>query len=170
MKYPQNIKNRIILVAVAVLTYIFVPVLIGLPLFSLFSPVVFPIAGHFVHAMQILIPVILLYGALEWVKPSLIPRFISKKIIVGIICAIVIVGSIPSVGFSLESVGTCTITQDSQGVLSTSSNSRSTEQECIDSCIEGDDARYNQKSCEFVSAETSWSRTPEELKGYKPRI
>jgi hypothetical protein len=116
--------------------------------------------------------VVLLYGALAWVKPSLIPPYISKKIIVGIIGGIVILSLIPSGILSLEPVGTCEIFNNSQGVMSTSTNVHSTEQECIDSCIEGSDEnnQYNQKSCRFDGINTSWSKTPEDFKGYKPKI
>ncbi|QLH06648.1 hypothetical protein [Nitrosopumilus ureiphilus] len=172
MNYTENIKKRIILVIVAVVAYIFVPIPISLSMLSfLYSPS-FPLAGIVMHTIQISVLMILLYGALAWVKPSLVPSYISKKVITAIICVIIILSMLPSGLLSLESTGSCTIINNYQGVITTSSNVHSTEQQCIDSCIDGGNTnnQYNQKNCEFTGVGTSWSKTPEDFKGYKPNI
>ncbi len=172
MNYTENIKKRIILVIVAIVAYIFVPIPISLSLLSFFTMPSFPIAGYVLHLIRTFVLVILLYGALAWVKPSLVPLYISKKIIYAVICGIVILSVLPSGMLSLESTGSCEIFNNSQGVMSTSNNVRSTEQECIDSCIDGSDEsnQYNQKSCRFNGVGTSWSKTPDDFKGYKPNV
>ena len=172
LNYTENIKKRIFLVAMAIVAYIFVPVPIGLSMFSFFHPTSFPIAGYVVHAIQVFVLVIILYGSLEWVKPSLIPKSISKKIIVGIICAIVILAVVPEGLWSLEPVGLCVITNMSGGGSSTSTNGQSTEQQCIDGCLQAarGNIEFNQISCQFDGINTSWSKTPEEFQGYKPKI
>ena len=172
MNYAENLKKRIILVAVAIASYIFVPIPIGLSMFSFFHPTSFPIAGYVVHAIQVFVFVILLYGALAWVKPSLVPPYISKKIIVGVICAIIILAVLPEGLWSLEPVGLCIITNKSQGGNSVSTNGESTEQQCIDGCLQSGkgNVEFNQISCEFDGVGTSWSKTPEEFQGYKPNL
>jgi hypothetical protein len=170
MNYTKNIKKRIILVGVAIISYIFVTIPIGLSMFSFFHPTSFPIAGIMVHGIQIFVFVILLYGALEWVKPSLIPPYLSKRMITGIIIGIIILGLLPSGMLSMGRTGSCTIHNNSDGVKSTS-NGRSTEQECIDSCVEGNhNNQFNQKSCRFEGTDTSWDKTPEDFEGYKPNL
>lgn len=172
MKYDQNLKKRILLVAGAILVYVFIPIPIGLSMFSFFHPTSFPIAGYFVHAIQVFVLVILLYGALAWVKPSLVPSNISKKIIIGIICAIIILAVLPEGLWSLEPVGLCVITNKSQGGNSVSTNGQSTEQQCIDGCLQAGhgNTEFNQISCEFDGVSTSWSKTPEKFQGYKPSL
>lgn len=160
------------LVAAAIASYIFVPIPIGFLFFPFFHPASFPIAGYVMHAIQILVFVMLLYGALAWIKPSLIPKYISKKIIVGVICAIIILVVLPDGLWSLEPVGLCVITNKSQGGNSVSTNGQSTEQQCIDGCLQTGkgNIEFNQISCEFEGVSTSWSKTPEEFQGYKPKI
>ena len=172
MNYTENIKKRIILVIVAVVAYIFVPIPISLSIIPFLYSQSFLIAGIVMHAIQIFVLVLLLYGALAWIKPSLIPQYISKKIITVVIVVIVILTLLPSGMLTLEPVGTCEIFNNSQGVMSTSNNVHSTEQECIDSCTDGSDEnnQYNQKSCRFNGVGTSWSKTPEDFKGYKPNV
>ena len=171
MNYTVNIKKRIILVIVAIVAYIFVPIPVSMTMLSfLYSPLL-PIAGIVMHTIQISVLIVLLYGALAWVKPSLVPSYISKKAITAIICTIIVLSMLPNGLLSLESTGNCTIVSNSKGVLTTSNNARSTEQQCIDSCIGGDtNNQYNQKSCEFIGVGTTWSKTPEDFKGYKPNI
>lgn len=172
MNYAENIKKRIILVIIAVVSYTFVPIPISLLMVSFFYSPSFPITGIVMHAMQISVLIVFLYGALAWVKPSLVPPYISKKIISAVICGIVILSVLPSGMLSLEPTGSCEIFNNSQSVMSTSNNVRSTEQECIDSCTDGSDEnnQYNQKSCRFNGVGTSWSKTPEDFKGYKPNV
>ena len=172
MNYTENIKKRIIFVILAIVAYIFLPIPIGLSMFSFFHPTSFPIAGYVVHAIQVFVFVILIYGALAWVKPSLVPQYISKKIIVGVICAIIILAVLPGGLWPLEPVGLCIISNKSQGGNSMSTNGQSTEQQCIDGCLQAENANneFNQISCEFDGVSTSWSKTPEELQGYKPNL
>lgn len=171
MNYTQNIKKRIIFVIAAVAAYIFVPIPVSMTMLSLLYSPSFPIAGIVIHAIQISVLIVLLYGALAWVKPSFVPSYISKKAITAITCTIIVLTMLPSGLLSLEATGNCTIVSNSQGVITTSNDARSTEQQCIDSCIEGDTTnQYNQKNCEFVGVETTWSKTPEDFKGYKPNM
>ena len=171
MNYTVNIKKRIILVIVAIVAYIFVPIPVSMTMLSLLYSPSLPIAGIVMYTIQISVLIVLLYGALAWIKPSLVPSYISKKAIPAIICTIIVLSMLPSGLLSLEPTGSCTIINNSQGVLSTSNNARSTEQQCIDSCIDGGtNNQYNQKSCEFIGLGTTWSKIPEELKGYKPNI
>lgn len=173
MDYTKNLKNRVLVVAAAIAAYIFLPVIIGLSLFPIFNPVSFPLMGIAVHTIQVFAGVILLYGALEWVKPSLIPKFIPKKFIGFLILAIVVLAILPEGVLTLEASGSCTIVNHSQdGKVVTSSNGQSTEQNCIDSCIEegNRNIKFNQVNCEFSGISGSWSKTPEEFQGYKPKI
>ena len=173
MDYTENIKNRMPVVATAIAAYVFLPVIIGLSLFPIFNPVSFPLMGIVVHSIQVFGGVILLYGALEWVKPSLIPKSIPKRIIGIVILAIVVLAILSEGALNLEESGSCTIVNHSQdGKVVTSSNGKSTEQNCIDSCIEegNRNIKFNQVSCEFSGIGGSWSKTPEEFQGYKPKI
>jgi len=173
MNYTKNLKNRILVVAAAIAFYIFIPVVIGLSLFSYFNPVSFPLMGIAVHAIQVFGGVILLYGALEWIKPSLVPKYIPKKFIGFLILAIVVLAVLPAGVFTLEANGSCSIVNHSQdGKVVTSMNTQSTEQECIDNCIEegNRNIKFNQVRCEFTGVGESWSKTPEEFHGYKPKI
>jgi len=172
MNYTENIRKRIILVTIAIASYILVPIPIGLSMFSFFHPTSFPIAGYVVHAIQVFVFVILLYGSLAWIKPYLVPHFISKKITVGIICTIIILAVLPEGLWSLEPVGLCVITNQSQGGNSVSTNGQSTEQQCVNGCLQAGkgNIEFNQVSCEFDGVGTSWSKTPEEFHGYKPNI
>ena len=113
MNYTENLRNRILLVVAAIASYIFVPVPLGLLAFTFFHAPSFPLAGYMVYVIQVFVFVILIYGALSWVTPSLIPQYIPKKIIVGVICAIVILYILPSGVLSLEAVGSCTIINNS---------------------------------------------------------
>ena len=70
--------------------------------------------------------------------------------------------------FTLEPAGMCTIIKYSQGGITTGTDRQSTEQNCIDSCLEVKYARYNAVSCEFEGIDRSWSKTPESLQGFKP--
>lgn len=161
------------MIAAAILAYIFTPVLIGASMFSFFNPVQFSMMGIFVHAIQVLVSLILLYGALEWVKPSLIPKSFPKKFIWIIIGVIVVLSILPHGVFTLEPTGNCTIISHAvEGKVVTSTNGQSTEQQCIDSCIDAGDRnmQLNQVSCEFSGIGESWNKTPEELHGYKPKI
>ena len=45
MKYTENIKNRILMIAAAIAAYIFAPVLIGASMFSFFTPVQLGLMG-----------------------------------------------------------------------------------------------------------------------------
>lgn len=166
----QNIKKRIILIIIAVASYIFVPIPLGFLFFPAFHPVSFPISGYIMHAIQIFVSLILVYGAFAWIKPSLVPSHITKKIVIAVMCGIIIVMIIPSGVFTLEPVGSCTITNNSQGTKTVSSNSQSTEQNCIDGCISAGHARYNAVACEFEGIDRSWSKTPENFEGYKPNL
>jgi len=172
MNYTENIRKRIILVAAAIASYIIVPIPIGLSMFSFFHPTSFPIAGYAVHAIQVFVLVILLYGALTWIKPSLIPQYISKKIVIGVICSIIILAILPQGLWSFEPVGLCVITNKSHGGNTVSTNGQSTEQQCIDGCLQAGkgNIEFNQISCEFDGVNTSWSKTPEEFQGYKPKV
>ena len=172
MNYTENIKKRIILLVIAITAYILVPIPIGLSMFSFFNPISFPLVGFITHVIQVFVLVILLYGALDWIKPSLVPKSISKKVVGGIIFGIVFLSILPTGILSLEPTGSCTIINNSQEGKSLSNDGRSTEQECIDSCLrEGDKTTlFNQVRCEFQGLEKSWSKTPEEFQGYKPKI
>lgn len=158
--------------AVAIASYIFIPIPIGLSMFSFFHPTSFPLAGYVAHAIQVFVLVMLLYGALAWIKPSLIPKYISKKIIIVVICTIIILAVLPEGLWSLEPVGLCVITNKSQGGNTVSTNGQSTEQQCIDGCLQAGkgNIEFNQISCEFDGVNTSWSKTPKEIQGYKPKI
>jgi hypothetical protein len=171
--YTENIKNRILMIIAAIAAYIFSPVLIGTSMFSFFNPVQFPFMGFVVHGIQVFVFLILLYGAFEWIKPSLIPKSIPKKLIGVIIGTIIAVSIIPAGVFTLESTGNCMIINHSQdGKVVTSTNGQSTERQCIDICIDAGDenVQFNQVSCEFTGIGESWSKTPEEFQGYKPKI
>ena len=173
MNYTENIKNRILMIAAAVAAYIFTPVLIGASMFSFFNPVQLSSIGLLVHAIQPFAFLILLYGAFEWVKPSLIPKSIPKKIIGIIILVITVLSILPHGVFTLEATGNCTIISHAlEGKTVTSTNGQSTEQQCINSCIDAGDRniQLNQVSCEFSGIGESWTMTPEELHGYKPNI
>jgi hypothetical protein len=167
----ENIKKRIILVGIAILAYIFVPIPISLLMVSFLYSTSFPVVGFMIHAIRIFIFVMVLYGALAWVKPSLIPPYISKNMITGIIIGIIILSLLPSGMLSLGVTGSCTIYNNLDGVKSTNNNGRSTEQECIDSCTSGgQNNQFNQKSCTFEGVDASWNKTPEDFKGYKPNL
>lgn len=173
MDYTANLKNRILVIAAAIAAYIFFPVLIGVSMLSFFNPVQFSQMGFVVHAIQVLVFLVLFYGALEWVKPSLVPKSIPKKLIGVIIGVIVILSILPHGVFTLEPTGNCTIINHSQdGKVVTSTNGQSTEQQCIDICIDAGDEniKFNQVICEFAGIGESWSKTPEEFQGYKPKI
>ena len=163
-----NIKKRIGLLIIAVLSYIFMPVLLGFSVFSVFHYISSLTFGYGIHAIQIFIFLILVYGAFAWIKPSLVPSWLTKKIIVGIMCGIVIVMIFSDGTFTLEPAGMCTIIKYSQGEITTGTDRQSTEQNCIDSCLEVKYARYNAVSCEFEGIDRSWSKTPESLQGFKP--
>lgn len=174
MNYTENIKNRIFLIAASIASYFLIPIPLGLMIFSFFHPPSFPFAGYVVYAIQICVSLILFYGAFEWVKPSLIPRQLPKKIIgfaiIGIVFSTTFLSILPHNKISFESVGNCTIHDNSPGSRMVSNNGRSTNQECIDSCIDAgqSSARYNQIYCEFEAVGNSWTKTPEDLKGFKP--
>ena len=174
MRYTENIKNRIFLIAASIASYFLIPIPLGLMVFTFFNPPSFPFAGYVVYAIQICVSLILLYGAFEWVKPSLIPRNFPKKFIgfaiVGIVFTTTFLSILPSNTISLESVGSCTIYDNSPSSRMVSNNGRSTHQECIDSCIHAGESsnRYNQIYCEFEAVGNSWSKTPEDLLGFKP--
>lgn len=173
MNYTENLKNRILMIAAAILAYIFTPVLIGVSMLPFFNSVQFSMMGFVVHAIQVLFSLILLYGALEWVKPSLIPKSFPKKFIGIIIGIIVVLSLLPHGVFTLEPIGNCTITSHAlEGKVVTSTNGQSTQQQCIDSCIDAGDRtmQLNQVSCEFSGIGESWKKTPEDLHGYKPNI
>ena len=70
MKFPENIKNRIFLIAASIASYFLIPIPLGLMIFTFFHPSSFPFAGYIVYAIQICVSLILFYGAFEWVKPS----------------------------------------------------------------------------------------------------
>jgi len=172
MNYTENLKNRILVIAAAITAYIFFPVLIGASMFSFFNPVKFSLMGFVVHAVQVLVFLVLFYGAFEWVKPSLVPKSIPKKLIGVIIGIIVVLSILPHGVFTLEPTGNCTIINHSQdGKVVTSTNGQSTEQQCIYSCIDAGagNIQFNQVSCEFTGIGESWSKTPEEFQGYKPK-
>ena len=173
MKIRENLKNRILMIVAAIAAYIFSPVLIGTPLFAVLSPVEFPLMGFFVHGIQVLVFLVLLYGAFEWIKPSLIPQSIPKKIIGIIIGVIIVLSVLPTGALTLEPTGVCSITSHAQeGKIVSSSNDQSTEQQCIDDCIRSGDRSdgFDQVSCKFSGIGESWVKTPGELQGYKPKI
>lgn len=173
MNYTENLKNRILMIAAAVAAYIFTPVLIGVSMLPFFNQVQFSMMGFVVHAIQVLVSLILLYGALDWIKPSLIPKSFPKKFIWIIIGIIVVLSILPHGVFTLEPTGNCTIISHAvEGKVVTSTNGQSTEQQCIDSCIDAGDrnVQLNQVSCKFSGIGESWTKTPEELHGYKPKI
>lgn len=172
MDYTINLKNRILLIAAAIAAYIFFPVLVSVSMLSFFNPVQFSLMGFAVHAGQVLVFLVLFYGAFEWVKPSLVPKSIPKKFIGVIIGVIVVLSMLPYGVFSLEPTSNCTIINHSQdGKVVTSTNGQSTEQQCIDNCIDAGagNIKFNQVSCEFTGFGDSWSKTPEEFQGYKPK-
>ena len=174
MKYPKNIKNRIFLIAASIASYFLLPIPLGLMIFTFFHPTSFPFAVYVIYAIQICVSLILFYGAFEWVKPSLLPKNFPKKIIgfaiIGIVFTTTFLSILPNNIISMESVGSCTIYDNSPGSRMVSNNERSTDQECIDSCIHAGESsnRYNQIFCEFEAIGNSWSKTPEDLEGFKP--
>ena len=164
----SNIKKRAGLLIIAVLSYIFVPALLAFSVFSVSHYISSLTFGYGMRVIQILVFLILVYGAFAWVKPSLVPSWLTKKITVGIMCGIVIVMTLPVGTFTLEPAGTCVIVAHSRDGTTTSNDRQSTEQNCIDGCLEAEYARYNAVSCKFKVVDRSWSETPESLRGFKP--
>ena len=163
-----NIKKRVGLLIIAVLSYIFVPALLGFSIFSVSHYISSLTFGYGMLVIQILVFLILVYGAFAWIKPSLVPSWLTKKITVGIMCGIVIVMTLPVGTFTLEPAGMCAIVAHSQDGIIINTGRQSTEQNCIDYCLEAEYARYNAVSCEFKGIDRSWSETPESLRGFKP--
>ena len=160
-----NLRERIVILAIAAASYI-VPVWI--PLVSIFLPFGFFQFPYMFSLIRISVLLILVYGAFAWVRPSLVPPYLTKKIIVAMMCGIVIVAMLPYSALTLEPVGICTVIVYAGDEMTTSVNGQSTEQNCFDNCLGAESARYNDVSCEFEGADRSWSETPQSLLGLKP--
>lgn len=88
-----NVGKRIAFLVAAVLSYVFLPV------FLLITVPLFPVGGHMVSALVVTairdsVVMILVYGALAWVAPSLVPPYITRKAVTAIMCGIVIITTV----------------------------------------------------------------------------
>lgn len=82
-----NLKKRIVILVIAAVFYI-VPVWTFFVLIFLPPFVGFP---YMLSIIRISVLLIMVYGAFAWVRPSLVPPYLTKKIIVAIMCGIVVV-------------------------------------------------------------------------------
>ncbi|MDE0266428.1 MAG: hypothetical protein OXK17_05330 [Thaumarchaeota archaeon] len=160
-----NLKKRIVILVIAAVSYI-VPVWISLV--SIFLPFGFFQFPYMFSLIRISVLLILVYGAFAWVRPSLVPPYLTKRVIVAMMCGIVIAAMLPYSALTLEPVGVCTVIVYAGDETATSVNGQSTEQNCFDRCLGAESARYNDVSCEFEGADRSWSETPQSLLGLKP--
>ena len=161
-----NLKKRIVILVIAAASYI-MPIWISLALIflPLFDFVRFP---YVFSLIRISVLLILVYGAFAWVRPSLVPPYLTKKVIVAVMCGIVIAAMLPYGALTLEPAGVCTVIVYAGDEIATSVDGQSTEQNCFDSCLGAESARYNDVSCEFEGVDRSWSETPQSLLGLKP--
>ena len=88
-----NVRKRIAFLVAAVLSYVFLPV------FLLTTVPLFPVGGHMVSVLAVTairdsVVMILVYGALAWVAPSLVPPYITRKAVAAIMCGIVIIATV----------------------------------------------------------------------------
>ena len=149
-----NLKKRIVILVIAAVFYI-APVWISLV--SIFLPFGFFQFPYMFSLMQISIPLILVYGAFAWVRPSLVPPYLTRKIIVAMLCGVVVVVMLSDGAPTLEPVGACTVIVYAGDEVATIVDEQSTEQNCSDSCIGAESARYNDVFCEFEGVYRSWS-------------
>lgn len=99
-----NIRKRIAFLVAAVLSYVFLPVLLLIAIPPFF------VGGHLVLVLAISVIrvsafMILVYGAFAWVAPSLVPPYLTKRAIVAIMCGIVIVTTVSGGMSMLEPSG-----------------------------------------------------------------
>lgn len=160
-----NLNKRIVILVIAAASYI-VPVWI--PLVSIFLPLDFFHFPYMFSLMRISVLLVLVYGAFAWVRPSLVPPYLAKKIIVAMMCGIVVAAMLPYGALTLEPVGACTVIRYVSDEVVTMTDGQSTERACIDNCLGAGSARYNDVSCEFEGADRSWSETPQSLLGLTP--
>ena len=141
---------------------------VWIPLVSIFLPLNFFDFPYMFSLMRISVPLVLVYGAFAWVRPSLVPPYLTKKIIVAVVCAVAMVALLSYGAPMLEPVGACTVIRYVGDEVVTTTDIQSTERACIDDCLGAGSARYNDVSCEFEGADRSWSETPQSLLGLKP--
>lgn len=160
-----NLKKRIVILVIAAVSYV-VPVWISLV--SIFLPFGFFQFPYVFSLIRISVLLILVYGAFAWVSPSLVPPYLTRKVIVAMMCGIVIASMLPYSALTLEPVGVCTVIVYAGDETATAVDRQSTEQNCFDNCLGAESARYNDVSCEFEGADSSWSETPQSLLGLRP--
>ena len=88
-----NVRKRIAYLIAAALSYVFLPVflLITIPAFFIGEHMVSMLAVTTIRDAAVMI---LVYGALAWVAPSLVPPYFTKKAVAAIMCGIVIITTV----------------------------------------------------------------------------
>ena len=159
-----NLKKRIVILVIAAVLYI-VPVWISLV--SIFLPFGFFQFPYMFSLIRISVLLILVYGAFAWVRPSLVPPYLTKRVIVAMMCGIVIAAMLPYSALTFEPVGVCTVIVYAGDETATIVDGQSAEQNCLDSCLGAESARYSDVSCAFEGADRLWSETHRPLLGHK---